>query len=134
MGYEVEYREVDGGTDWRTELLYEPSIRQLLIEDLILFKTYEIKIRAVNTFGKSSWSPVTVIYLEMGNCEAYRWKHADYAITALYNQQDLIAQLLIVSITTTSFTTSTNKIIIIVLKFWTSYLFSLIRANCTIVL
>ena len=78
MAYDIEYREVEGGTDWRTEPIYRANILELIIADLVLFKTYEIRIRAINTFGKSDWSPAVVIYLEMGKCCADQ--HGAWAI------------------------------------------------------
>ena len=67
MGFEIEYRELNAGTDWRSEPMYQPARDRLLIESLVLFNTYEVKIRAVNMFGKSDWSPAAIVYLEMGN-------------------------------------------------------------------
>jgi protein sidekick len=66
MGYNIEYREVDSGLDWRSETLFNADLTSMTVYSLQLFKTYEFRIRAFNSLGQSDWSPQTVIYLEIG--------------------------------------------------------------------
>ena len=66
MGYNIEYREVDAGLDWRSETLYNAALTSMTIYTLQLFKTYEFRIRAFNSLGESEWSAQSVVYLEIG--------------------------------------------------------------------
>ena len=71
MGYNIEYREVGAGGDWRAESLFNPSIDSLTLYNLVLFKTYEFKIRAFNGIGQSDWSVVIELYMEIGTTIYY---------------------------------------------------------------
>ncbi|ELU15655.1 hypothetical protein CAPTEDRAFT_52109, partial [Capitella teleta] len=63
MGYNVEYREVDTGSAWRSDKLFNAALTSMTVYSLQLFKTYEFRICAFNSLGQSEWSPHSLSYM-----------------------------------------------------------------------
>ena len=65
-GYQLDHRDANKGGSWISRKFYNPDMERVVVDNLALFKTYEFQIKSFNMYGSSPWSPVTVVYLEMG--------------------------------------------------------------------
>ncbi len=66
MGYKLRYHEAETAGPWQSVTVFSRETLTQPIHRLTLFKTYEFAIRAFNMFGDSPWSPVSVLYMEIG--------------------------------------------------------------------
>ena len=97
-GYLVEYREVNANASWRSVSIYTPYSIMFIVDKLEFLHTYELRIRAVNALGMSPWSPVVVVYVEMGRSRTLSARGVEEQLvyntcTAQYHRVDDISDI-----------------------------------------
>lgn len=65
LGFDVAYREGNSDEPWQILTVNNPRQYSALIGNVQLFVVYEVKVRAFNRKGRSDYSPVSTIYLEI---------------------------------------------------------------------
>ena len=65
LGYDVAYRDGNSNELWQVQTVNNPLQYSAVIGNVQLFVVYEVKVSAFNSKGRSDYSPVSTIYLEI---------------------------------------------------------------------
>ena len=63
-GFTLEYREISDDI-WSSQGTQQ-DVTLVVLNELVLFMTYEFKVRAFNVYGESPWSQIHIYFHELG--------------------------------------------------------------------